>query len=583
MATKPFSQYFGTNFTPSDVELAQIRDIIQEPTTRIASIQHEINEFRKTEASLEASVRDYRILMSPFRRLPDDVLRSIFIACLIVREDRLPTMSNKEAPILLTHVSRRWREISHTTPRLWASLHVPIPPIMTMDNHEDPPRFSAQKECSVKITALRVEAVDAWLKRSGACKLSISLYDGEGPFGNGLSTSHFFKVLLSHKDRLRRLSITTFQSVLANLKGVLQVKLPILQTLNITLFPESRFRQPEEITHQYDALFNAPNVRQLGLVGVPGDFSVHQRITNTNWSSLVTLFLKDGHLGYQVGHPSTLEIQDALRPCILLRKLILKFTTNIRLFPGGSQALGMNDVPRTGTAHVSLPALRDLVLHDSSSQSPLLPNLIAPSLLSLEYSSSVSSADPDDVEPSPLLSFLRISCCSLKKLSTSISFTRDDFISCLVLCPELQSLTIDPPSQVMRSTLSEDTLSDGFLDLFASPTSNSGPSFSKADIRNSSDERFCVLCPKLEEVDLVMPQYGLTEAAVRNFISCKQAGIHPDIAKLKSVNLRSYSQEEIDFFAVFRQEIEDGLKLEIDYQMPSVISLYSLSVGQPTM
>ncbi len=62
--------------------------------------------------------------MAPFLRLPDDIVREIFAACLDL--ETYPTMSKKEAPTLLTQISSSLRWIALAAPELWTAIHIPI-------------------------------------------------------------------------------------------------------------------------------------------------------------------------------------------------------------------------------------------------------------------------------------------------------------------------------------------------------------------------------------------------------------------------------------------------------------------------
>lgn len=64
---------------------------------------------------------------SPFRNVPYDVLREIFLQCL--PEDRLdePQPSTRIAPMLLCHVCASWRAVALSNASLWTHLHVRLP------------------------------------------------------------------------------------------------------------------------------------------------------------------------------------------------------------------------------------------------------------------------------------------------------------------------------------------------------------------------------------------------------------------------------------------------------------------------
>ncbi|KAJ6561804.1 hypothetical protein B0H19DRAFT_903367, partial [Mycena capillaripes] len=61
-------------------------------------------------------------LLLPIRRIPDDILRKIFVSCLPQTQNA--AISPREAPILLCGVTSGWRHVALSTPQLWSSLHL---------------------------------------------------------------------------------------------------------------------------------------------------------------------------------------------------------------------------------------------------------------------------------------------------------------------------------------------------------------------------------------------------------------------------------------------------------------------------
>ncbi|KAG2057417.1 hypothetical protein BDR06DRAFT_1018954 [Suillus hirtellus] len=85
-------------------------------------------------------------------RLPTEILSYIFVYCL--PEDRYLSPASRQAPILLTRICRRWREVAVGTPSLWCKLWVAV-------EHND-----WQK---------RAFCYDVWLKRTLGHPLSLAL------------------------------------------------------------------------------------------------------------------------------------------------------------------------------------------------------------------------------------------------------------------------------------------------------------------------------------------------------------------------------------------------------------------------
>ncbi|KJA14987.1 hypothetical protein HYPSUDRAFT_122398, partial [Hypholoma sublateritium FD-334 SS-4] len=114
----------GTNEVPSDEQKCLIQSALIGPETKLLGIQAQISQLKQQleslvqkETIMVQEVAPYRALLSPFRRLPDDILREIFLHCL--PNDYIPVIDFRQPPLLLTHISRHLRQLALTTPRLW--------------------------------------------------------------------------------------------------------------------------------------------------------------------------------------------------------------------------------------------------------------------------------------------------------------------------------------------------------------------------------------------------------------------------------------------------------------------------------
>ncbi|KAJ6583997.1 hypothetical protein DFH09DRAFT_1144003 [Mycena vulgaris] len=164
-----FSSKLDTNYVPSDAEVEEIQTALTEPfrqlsllDERIAQLQAAVNELLAERATLKDEIDRYRALISPVRRIPQDVLEGIFFACLPTHHNSL--INAREAPLLLGHICSYWRCVAHSMPTLWASLHIPYinPSFASVSAPPDLiPRF--------------VDVTQAWLARSGTSPVSLSV------------------------------------------------------------------------------------------------------------------------------------------------------------------------------------------------------------------------------------------------------------------------------------------------------------------------------------------------------------------------------------------------------------------------
>ena len=91
---------------------------------QIAKMTAQLESLVQQETDLVQQLAPYQALVSPFRRLPHDILRMIFLACLPY--DHIPIIDFWQPPLLLTQISSRLRWVAFTTPRLWAAIDIPI-------------------------------------------------------------------------------------------------------------------------------------------------------------------------------------------------------------------------------------------------------------------------------------------------------------------------------------------------------------------------------------------------------------------------------------------------------------------------
>ncbi|KAJ7616850.1 hypothetical protein DFH06DRAFT_947875, partial [Mycena polygramma] len=148
----PFIQYLHTNYVPQNaLEVEAIRPHLVAHTMEVSRLEALI-------ADLSAQ-RDKRLeyigaeaLMSPARRMPQDVMQEIFLACVPTQHNAV--MSTKDAPLLLTRICKSWRILALSTPALWASLHIPLEYILDM---------------------IGVQRPLEWLERSGRAPFSLTV------------------------------------------------------------------------------------------------------------------------------------------------------------------------------------------------------------------------------------------------------------------------------------------------------------------------------------------------------------------------------------------------------------------------
>ncbi|KAG1886112.1 hypothetical protein F4604DRAFT_62910 [Suillus subluteus] len=104
------------------------------------------------KANIIQSNTSPRQFSSSIWRLPTEILSQIFLYCLPEDEECLSPI-RRQAPLLLTGICRRWREVAVDLPSLWCTLQ------LTADNN----------------WYRRARFYDSWLKRSAGRPLSLTL------------------------------------------------------------------------------------------------------------------------------------------------------------------------------------------------------------------------------------------------------------------------------------------------------------------------------------------------------------------------------------------------------------------------
>ncbi|RXW14780.1 hypothetical protein EST38_g11071 [Candolleomyces aberdarensis] len=173
MSQSPVHSVLGTNYVPTEQECDKIVEFLDGHENRLAELQAKIAEeeailqkLRERYEELRDNVdtNAHRALISLFRRLPDDILREIFLHCL--PPHRNPAMCTADPPLLLTRVCGRWRQVAFSTPRLWTSLH-----ILHISNYSDGAQIPERKLDSQEVGILQ------WIGRAGSMPLSITFPD----------------------------------------------------------------------------------------------------------------------------------------------------------------------------------------------------------------------------------------------------------------------------------------------------------------------------------------------------------------------------------------------------------------------
>ncbi|KAJ7253553.1 hypothetical protein C8J57DRAFT_626486 [Mycena rebaudengoi] len=119
----PFRHMLNTNIIPDDAECQQIRDFLVDPrreaaqlAEQIARMQKVLEDLTRKRDDLTEFINAHLALVSPARRLPDDIVREIFVASLPA--GRNCAISAQESPLLLCTICQSWRSLALSMPRI---------------------------------------------------------------------------------------------------------------------------------------------------------------------------------------------------------------------------------------------------------------------------------------------------------------------------------------------------------------------------------------------------------------------------------------------------------------------------------
>ncbi|KIY65381.1 hypothetical protein CYLTODRAFT_315396, partial [Cylindrobasidium torrendii FP15055 ss-10] len=90
----------------------------------IAAVQDVLNDMLAQQNDLNAAIESRTAVLAPVRTLPDDILGSIFMWCtrsMASKIDEMPDSLDVLSwpPWVISHVCRRWRNVSLDHKSLW--------------------------------------------------------------------------------------------------------------------------------------------------------------------------------------------------------------------------------------------------------------------------------------------------------------------------------------------------------------------------------------------------------------------------------------------------------------------------------
>ncbi|KAK0187488.1 hypothetical protein F5146DRAFT_712190 [Armillaria mellea] len=143
------SKFLRSNDIPSEADLSDIQDVVNRGRRRMADIDEKIagareliDTLERERRSIAAEIEDFKIVSSPVRRLPPNVLCSICLETIPSSSDIMSpafrfcdSLDTRSSPWTLSHVCRRWRSTIESAPELWSSTSLVIDDIRSADSN----------------------------------------------------------------------------------------------------------------------------------------------------------------------------------------------------------------------------------------------------------------------------------------------------------------------------------------------------------------------------------------------------------------------------------------------------------------
>jgi len=284
----------------------------------------------------------------------------------------------------------------------------------------------------------------------------------------------------------------------------------------------------------------APNLREICLT------QLNEDITSLpiNWSKLTKFSLQ----GTSWGTSPPFTVSRAYKILSSCRDLI-SCRLEIGVRPDSQPPFFQVD---SNSTVISLPFLTKFSIREGANLANLFTLLHLPSLTDLEFQTTIW---PTHEWNTNLILLLTHSQCVIQHLTTDAQFfKRQDFITCLKLCPRLKSLSIRQsisprtPPWPQADLPATCTIDDEILQMFSS----------------SCSFESC-LCPNLENLNISSSD-SFSETTLLQFIQAKNGDpVTQGLAKLKVVSVAFHRRQITDINPQLEPYRQAGLVVNIAY------------------
>ncbi|KAF9527564.1 hypothetical protein CPB83DRAFT_391763 [Crepidotus variabilis] len=545
-ARSPFSSRLNTTYIPNDAEAQLAKKIALQEGTRLAALEQEIkraaeqyNELRNQHLVLLTFIRDHLKMIHPLRRgIPDDILQEIFLHCIPI--NGFAALHRSKPPLGLTAVCSSWRRVALATPRLWASLHIPIFEQARWEPNSDRRGFLSPEQAR-ELLRRRETVIKRCLALSKKLPLELSL-----PAADSLQMAIGFPEELNLvldifsvcASRMKRLNIDITKFRLNEVTKMTSLSMGLLEELHISFQAFGFDFQDHQGKWNTLPPFSAPHLKQLWFSDFP--FFIIPSLPIV-WYQITHLCLERTTGPYDVQ-----ELIQLLKNCAqLVHCSLISSAFHVRHHHPFLPSVNLDQT-------VVLHHLKYFDIDVAYPHEHAAPAFSAFQLPALEDVGFFWAG----LIRSPLISL--VERCNLRVLNTAGAlFSGEEFIDCLRECHNLTVLLLsdkDKLSGLIDRTRfegrSDIDRSDAFLRMLSSPALDG-----------------FVLCPRLEVFQSAVAQAKYTDQAVLDFVKAKQEGI-PGVSQLKFFSIAFSRAQKLPLAKSLEPYRMQGLRLILRYLAP---------------
>ncbi|KAJ7649900.1 hypothetical protein FB45DRAFT_5700 [Roridomyces roridus] len=122
----PFVELLSSNHPPSGPHARAVSDAVGRASADLGHVVYAIQSLVGKAAELESYIRRHTGILSPLRRLPNEMLSAIFVHCTDLDTPFDPARNDVW---VIARVCSRWRAVALATPRLWSNFILPPGPM----------------------------------------------------------------------------------------------------------------------------------------------------------------------------------------------------------------------------------------------------------------------------------------------------------------------------------------------------------------------------------------------------------------------------------------------------------------------